>query len=160
LTVDPTAAATNPKRDQHEPSGPALYERPWREAESRASGPGAPHADPTHSDSTAAATPVSQRTPPPSVQPPAVRVILALIGIDLMIMGFCVVLALINQPTLAGAAGTAALVVAGDIVRRFLNYLGRDDHQQPTGSSKLPPPKSPADGSRSDPASDIDRSPS
>ncbi|WP_433458334.1 hypothetical protein [Micromonospora sp. CA-248212] len=136
MTVDPTAAAKNRKRAQQEPSEPAQRERPQRVVEPRASGPGMP----------------------PSVQPPSVRVILALIGIDLMLMGFCVVLALIDQPTLAGAAGTAALVVAGDIVRRFLNYLGRDDHQPPAGSSPPSLPTSPADPLRHEPDSDMNRS--
>ncbi|GAA0904527.1 hypothetical protein Vau01_064540 [Virgisporangium aurantiacum] len=48
------------------------------------------------------------------------RVLLTLVAIDLLLMSFCIILIKLRQDPLAATAGTAAVVLAGEIARRFL----------------------------------------
>jgi hypothetical protein len=65
--------------------------------------------------------PAAPQTPRDSTdQAPPARVIFTLIIIDLMLMSFCVVLINLAQESMAATAGTAAVLLAGEIIRRFL----------------------------------------
>ncbi|HKT03487.1 MAG TPA: hypothetical protein VJT31_28500 [Rugosimonospora sp.] len=69
---------------------------------------------------TAAHPPGSDGDPPPGTRSPGFAVVALIVALMLLLMGFSICAVLLHEPALATVAGTAAVALAGDTVRRFL----------------------------------------